>query len=284
MGLGKVSHICKYYSFFLTNQLITFLCMFNLHAHYIDFGCYYHPCFLQGHPRLTILMRRISPGQGKATPNAFEEPDFYAYAKQFPLNPTNEKPLFSPDDEFGDKKEDEVVATNKVLSISQEETEFDALAVENQDNLDSAVPNQKNLDLIDTEWTRVAPICAEDGICPDPSCHGSNANELYSESMALEVDDMVPDEDAPGIPYLQSLLHNLLVYKNENSDSLPQNPVIDSAEDDPFHQMLMSLPELPEPDLDLTQQSLGLSHLNYSPHDSHEVCLAADRGQVNKKK
>ena len=107
-----------------------------------DFGCYYHPCFLQGHPRLTILMRRITPGQGKATPNAFEEPDFYATAKKFPLNPTNEKPLFNPDDEFGEKKGDEVVEANKVVSISQQESKFDPLAMANQDNLDSADSNQ----------------------------------------------------------------------------------------------------------------------------------------------
>lgn len=232
-------------------------------------------------------MRRITPGQGKATPNAFEEPDFYATAKQFPLNPTNEKPLFNPDDEFGEKKGDVVVATDKVVSISQQESKFDPLALADQDDLDySAAPNEKNLDPTDMEWTRVAPICMEDGICPDPSCHGSNVNELTSEgSMGLEVEGMIPDDDAaPGIPYLQSLLHNLLVYKQENTDSLPQNHVIDSAQDDPFHQMLASLPGLPDPDLDLTQQSLGLSHVNYSPHDSHEVCFAAGRGHVNHKK
>ena len=231
-------------------------------------------------------MRRITPGQGKATPNAFEEPDFYATAKKFPLNPTNEKPLFNPDDEFGEKKEDVVVESNKVMSTSQQESKFDPLGLANQDDLDSAASNQKNLDPNDMEWTRVAPICMEDGICPDPSCHGSNANELTSGgSMGLEVEGMIPDEDAaPGIPYLQSLLHNLLVYKQENSDSIPQNPVIDSAQDDPFHQMLMSLPELPEPDMDLTQESLGLSHVTYSPHDSHEVCFTAGQNHVNNTK
>eukprot|EP00984_Skeletonema_dohrnii_P037497 scaffold39625_cov144-Skeletonema_dohrnii-CCMP3373.AAC.1 len=30
-------------------------------------------------------MRRISPGQGKATPNVHAEPDFYSIAKQYPL-------------------------------------------------------------------------------------------------------------------------------------------------------------------------------------------------------
>eukprot|EP00984_Skeletonema_dohrnii_P031934 scaffold25149_cov78-Skeletonema_dohrnii-CCMP3373.AAC.2 len=51
-----------------------------------DVGCYYHECFLRGHPRLTVLMRRVSPGRGKAaTPNMHSEPNFYMIAKQYPL-------------------------------------------------------------------------------------------------------------------------------------------------------------------------------------------------------
>jgi hypothetical protein len=50
-----------------------------------DFGCYYHECFLRGHPRLTILMRRIPSGQSKSTPNTNEEPDLYVIAEQYPL-------------------------------------------------------------------------------------------------------------------------------------------------------------------------------------------------------
>ncbi len=57
----------------------------RLHQTGPDFGCYYHECFLRGHPKLTVLMRRISPGQGKATPNAHTEPDFYLIAQQLPL-------------------------------------------------------------------------------------------------------------------------------------------------------------------------------------------------------
>ncbi|KAK1734136.1 heat shock factor family protein [Skeletonema marinoi] len=57
----------------------------RLHNTGPDFGCYYHECFLRGHPRLTVLMRRVSPGQGKATPNMHSEPDFYTIAKQYPL-------------------------------------------------------------------------------------------------------------------------------------------------------------------------------------------------------
>eukprot|EP00985_Skeletonema_marinoi_P008989 scaffold4107_cov224-Skeletonema_marinoi.AAC.1 len=45
----------------------------------------YHECFLRGHPRFTVLMRRVPKGQGKATPNMHAEPDFYLIAKQYPL-------------------------------------------------------------------------------------------------------------------------------------------------------------------------------------------------------
>jgi len=176
-------------------------------------------------------------------------------AKQFPLHPTGEEPLFSPEnDKFEDKKEGEVV-TNKVEPMSQEETKLDPLAAPNHKNMDDSIePNQNNLDSVDMAWTRVAPICMEDGLCPDPHCHGSNDNEQqYSEGM-------VPAEDAPpGIPYLQSLLHNLLVYKDENSDGLSQNPLplIDFVDEDSLDQMLMNMPE----------QDLALTHVDYSSHD-----------------
>ncbi|KAK1733697.1 hypothetical protein QTG54_015552 [Skeletonema marinoi] len=58
-----------------------------------DFGCYYHECFLRGHPRLTVLMRRASSGQGKVTPNMHSEPDFYLIAQQYSL----ETPADVPD-------------------------------------------------------------------------------------------------------------------------------------------------------------------------------------------
>ncbi len=41
----------------------------RLHKAGPDFGCYYHECFLRGHPRLTVLMRRLNPGEGRGTPN-----------------------------------------------------------------------------------------------------------------------------------------------------------------------------------------------------------------------
>ena len=58
-----------------------------------DFGCYYHECFLRGHPRLTILMRRNSPGKGRAVVNTIAEPDLYTISKQCPLH-VGEKPVY----------------------------------------------------------------------------------------------------------------------------------------------------------------------------------------------
>ena len=57
-------------------------------------------------------MRRIPLGQGKASPNTHEEPDFYEYEKEYPLCDTNEKPIFSPEEiyspeEIEVKKEEE---------------------------------------------------------------------------------------------------------------------------------------------------------------------------------
>mmetsp|Transcript_13388 Transcript_13388/g.20050 ORF Transcript_13388/g.20050 Transcript_13388/m.20050 type:complete len:484 (-) Transcript_13388:772-2223(-) len=65
----------------------------RLHQTGADFGCYYHECFLRGHPRLTALMRRVSTGQGKVTPNMHSEPDFYLIAQQYSL----ETPADVPD-------------------------------------------------------------------------------------------------------------------------------------------------------------------------------------------
>jgi len=80
-----------------------------------DMGCYYHECFLRGYPRLTTLMRRISPGMGKATLNILTEPDLNAIAKQFPLH-ADEKPDSS------------TFETNKAKgsSSSQKEATFDS--------------------------------------------------------------------------------------------------------------------------------------------------------------
>ncbi len=52
----------------------------RLHKTSPDVGCYYHECFLRGHSRLTVLMRRMPSGQGRATPDAINEPDFYTIA------------------------------------------------------------------------------------------------------------------------------------------------------------------------------------------------------------
>lgn len=60
----------------------------------LDLDCYYHECFLRGHPRLTVLMRRISPGKGRAALSTAAEPDLYAIAKRFPLH-ADEKPVYS---------------------------------------------------------------------------------------------------------------------------------------------------------------------------------------------
>lgn len=180
-------------------KLTSFLSYFTA-AHITDFGCYYHECFLRGHARLTILMMRISPGQGKATPNAYEEPDFYTIAKRFPLHATDEEPLFSPDKfEFEGKESGKVEATKEEAKPSspQEVMNVDPIPVSNHNNLDS----------LDMAWTKVAPICMEDGVCTDTSCHGSDGNQQCSE------DNVPDDQDAPGIPYLQSLLHNLLMYQ-----------------------------------------------------------------------
>ncbi|KAL7492844.1 hypothetical protein ACHAWT_005387 [Skeletonema menzelii] len=57
-----------------------------------DFGCYYHECFLKGHPLLTQLMRRVPVGHGKVTPNMHTEPDFYLIAEQYPLEPSDDVP------------------------------------------------------------------------------------------------------------------------------------------------------------------------------------------------
>lgn len=97
----------------------------RLHKAGPDFGCYYHECFLRGHPRLTVLMKRLSPGEGRGTPNIYAEPDFYTIAKNYPLEksasvPSKEK---IEDSEYEDKvgshaaKQAEVVAAN-IESVS----------------------------------------------------------------------------------------------------------------------------------------------------------------------
>mmetsp|Transcript_161 Transcript_161/g.210 ORF Transcript_161/g.210 Transcript_161/m.210 type:complete len:444 (-) Transcript_161:129-1460(-) len=68
--LGKILGLPSYASF--TRELSEWGFKM-LHQAGPDYGCYYHECFLRGHPQLTALMKKTS------------EPDFYAIAKQRPL-------------------------------------------------------------------------------------------------------------------------------------------------------------------------------------------------------
>jgi hypothetical protein len=175
----------------------------------IDYGSYYHECFLRGHPRLTILMRRIPLGQGKASPNTHEEPDFYEYEKDYPLCDTNEKPIYSPSpDEIEEvKKEEEeekctegggekVGAAVATTASQQEVMDLDPLPAVLSGS------SHNNLDSLDMAWTRAAPICMENGLCEH-------------DHQVLSQDDVGEFAGYPP-PYLQSLLHNLLV-SNPNS-------------------------------------------------------------------
>lgn len=165
-------------------------------------------------------MRRTPLGQGKASPNAYEEPDFYEYEKDYPLCDTNEKPIFSPEeiyspDEIEIKKEEEEEKSTEVeggekvgaavatTTSQQEVMDLDPLPVSGSSN---------NLDSLDMAWTRAAPICNEDGLC--------------------EHDHQFPSQDDVGEfagyppPYLQSLLHDLLVSNpnstGENIETIPE--------------------------------------------------------------
>eukprot|EP00984_Skeletonema_dohrnii_P023966 scaffold13072_cov78-Skeletonema_dohrnii-CCMP3373.AAC.1 len=68
--LGKILGLPSYASF--TRELSEWGFKM-LHQAGPDYGCYYHECFLRGHPQLTALMKKTA------------EPDFYAIAKQRPL-------------------------------------------------------------------------------------------------------------------------------------------------------------------------------------------------------
>ena len=228
-------------------------------------------------------MRRITPGQGKATPNAFEEPDFYAYAKLYPLHDTGEKPLFSPESGESEDKKRGASSPTAVEAVPQvdDSTKFsppqnaDDLdsTVSNQsnltkfsppqnaDNLDSIVSNQSNLGSDDVAWTRVAAICQEDGLCVDPLCpSGHGGMQIYEDiASSKDVNDIFPDvddlvsgdEDAPGVPYLQGLLHDLLMYNDENpSTSLPEHCLLAPSEEVPNEM----------------SRDLGLMHADYSLH------------------
>jgi len=53
-----------------------------------DSGCHYHECFLRGLPKLTCLIRRLPPSQGKSTPYPAGEPNFFKISAKFPLPPS----------------------------------------------------------------------------------------------------------------------------------------------------------------------------------------------------
>jgi hypothetical protein len=87
----------------------------RLHKTSPDVGCYYHECFLRGHSRLTVLMRRMPSGQGRATPDAINEPDFYTIAKQSPLEKSDCVP---------EKDKEQVQEKAEAPSPGRQTTEF----------------------------------------------------------------------------------------------------------------------------------------------------------------
>jgi len=52
-----------------------------------DFNAYYHECFLRGMPQLAVLMKRVTPNQGRLLPHVEGEPNFYEIDKHFRLPP-----------------------------------------------------------------------------------------------------------------------------------------------------------------------------------------------------
>jgi hypothetical protein len=50
-----------------------------------DFNAYYHECFLRGMPQLAVLMKRVTPNQGRLLPHVEGEPNFYEIDKHFKL-------------------------------------------------------------------------------------------------------------------------------------------------------------------------------------------------------
>jgi len=57
----------------------------RLHQSGNDFNAFYHECFLKDLPHLTVLMKRVSPNQGKLLPHVEGEPNFYEIHVLFPL-------------------------------------------------------------------------------------------------------------------------------------------------------------------------------------------------------
>ena len=170
----------------------------RLHQTGRDFGCYYHECFLQGHPKLTVLMRRISPGKGKSTRNVHAEPDFYLIAQQYPLSSVGEKSLSKSDDM--EKAKDESRSREQNASQQVTPTSFDPIPVSTQDNVGQPTSNyrqddcnqvgppqmfshQQSFQYQSQPPRSVAAICREDGPCANDStlsCHWGNHHYQYA--------------------------------------------------------------------------------------------------------
>ncbi len=62
----------------------------RLHQAGNDFNAYYHECFLRGMPQLAVLMKRVSPNQGRLLSHLEREPNFYSdkYSTLPPLGTT----------------------------------------------------------------------------------------------------------------------------------------------------------------------------------------------------
>lgn len=172
----------------------------RLHQTGRDFGCYYHECFLQGHPKLTVLMRRTSPGKGKSTRNVHAEPDFYLIAEQYPLHPTVVEKSASLS-KSGDKKtKGESRSREQIVSQQVSPTSFDPIPVPTRDNVrqphamtsnyrqgqmgpPQMFRHQESFQYQSQPPRSVAAICREDGPCANDStlsCHWGNHHYQYA--------------------------------------------------------------------------------------------------------
>ena len=112
----------------------------RLHKAGPDFGCYYHECFLRGHPRLTVLMRRLSPGEGRGTPNIYAEPDFYLIAKNYPLEKS--ATISSKEENDASNYEEEVVSHAEKQAVGNMES-VSAHHWDPYDQRDTAYPTRE---------------------------------------------------------------------------------------------------------------------------------------------
>jgi hypothetical protein len=65
-----------------------------------DFNAYYHKCFLRGMPQLAVLMKRVTPNQGRLLPHVEGEPNFYEIDKHFRLPPAMGYPHGGPHHQY----------------------------------------------------------------------------------------------------------------------------------------------------------------------------------------